>query len=221
MRRGFLTAVTLLVLTAPGWVPSLLAGQETKMARGTVSSVAGDTITVKVADKDMKFNVDNKTTVEARGAGTKNTRAQALGMPGPKISEVLKTGEAVEVSYTDLAGTFRASRVRAVSSVGSASESASEAKPATKTASGTVKSVAADSLMVSGADGKDMTFAIDSSTRVVGRGAGTKAAAKGGKTAITDLIATGDRVTVSYHDMNGAMHASQVRVTTKAKTSTR
>src|SRR5437762_13975756 len=176
MRRGFLTAVMFLVLTAPGWVPPLLAGQETKMARGTVSSVAGDTITVKVADKDLKFNVDNKTTVEARGAGTKNAHAQALGMPGPKISEVLNTGEAVEVSYTDMAGTLRASRVRAVSSVGSASESTSEAKPATKTASGTVKSVAADSLMVSGTGGKDMTFAIDPSTKVVGRGAGTKAA---------------------------------------------
>src|SRR5438034_579446 len=115
MRRGFLTAVTFLVLTAPGWVPPLLAGQETKMARGTVSSVAGDTITVKVADKDMKFNVDNKTTVEARGAGTKNTRAQVQGLSGPKITEVLKAGEAVEVSYTDTGGTMHASQVRIVS----------------------------------------------------------------------------------------------------------
>ena len=42
---------------------------QTTPAPGTYT----DTITVKVANKDMKFNVDNKTTVEARGAGTHYT----------------------------------------------------------------------------------------------------------------------------------------------------
>ena len=62
----------------------------------------------------------------------------------------------------------------------------------------------------------DQTFTIDSKTKVVGRGAGTKSAAAGGKVAITDLIAAGDKVSVSFHDMGGTLHASEVRVTAKA-----
>jgi hypothetical protein len=87
-------------------------------------------------------------------------------------------------------------------------------KAAAKRASGSVKAVSGDSLTVSAA-GKDMTFAIDSSTSVVARGASTKSAAKGGKLMITDAVNMGDRVTVSYHEMDGKMHASEVRVTAK------
>jgi hypothetical protein len=57
-----------------------------------------------------------------------------------------------------------------------------------------------------------MTFTIDPSTNVVARGAGTKAAAAGGKIAITDVVSNGKRVTVTYEDANGTMRASSVRV---------
>jgi hypothetical protein len=87
-----------------------------------------------------------------------------------------------------------------------------------KRATGTVKMVAADSLTVSGAGGKEMMFAVDSSTKVVAKGASTKSAAQGGKLMITDAVKAGDHVTVSYHEMDGKMHAAEVRVTAKGST---
>jgi hypothetical protein len=59
------------------------------------------------------------------------------------------------------------------------------------------------------------TFTIDANTKVVGKGVGTAAAAKGGKAPFEDLIANGDRVSVSYHTMGDTLHASDVRVTMK------
>ena len=84
-------------------------------------------------------------------------------------------------------------------------------------ATGTVKSVSGSSLVVA-SKGKDMTFAIDSSTKFVGKGLGTKAS-KGPMTA-TDAVHEGDQVNVSYHDMSGTMHAAQVRITAKGAAST-
>ena len=89
-----------------------------------------------------------------------------------------------------------------------------QAKGKAMSAAGTVKSVSGSSLVVSGKDGKDMTFAIDSATKFVGKGLSTKSA-KGPITA-TDAVHQGDQVSVSYHDMGGTMHASQVRITSSA-----
>src|SRR5207237_97547 len=147
---------------------------------------------------------------------TKGKAAQRAGMAGPKLSEVVKVGDAVEVSYHDMSGTLHAAKIREVASPGAATA----AEAASKTANGTVKSVSATSLSISGSGGGgatfDQTFTIDAKTKVVGRGAGTAAAAKGGKTVITDLVATGDKVSVSFHDMGGTLHAAEVRVTAKA-----
>lgn len=82
-------------------------------------------------------------------------------------------------------------------------------------AAGTVKSVADDSLVVTGKDGKDWTFVVDSATKVVAKGAGHMAADK--KEAheamkITDVVKEGAKVSVQYHDMGGTMHAATVRV---------
>jgi hypothetical protein len=86
---------------------------------------------------------------------------------------------------------------------------------ATKTmsASGTVKSVSGTSIVVS-SGGKDMTFTVDGSTKFVGKGLGTKASA--GPLSAADAVHEGDHVSVSYHDMNGRMHAANVRVASKA-----
>src|SRR6185436_12904254 len=73
--------------------------QATKTVKGSVKEVGANTITVSVAGKDMTFNVDAKTTVVARGAGTKAKAAEAAGKTGPGLAEVMKTGEAVEVAY--------------------------------------------------------------------------------------------------------------------------
>jgi hypothetical protein len=80
-------------------------------------------------------------------------------------------------------------------------------------ASGTVKSVAGDTLVVA-SGGKDMTFSIDGTTKFVGKGLSTKS--KGGKLTATDAVSMGDMVNVTYHDMAGKMHAANVQITNKA-----
>jgi hypothetical protein len=215
MRRTFV-AVALGALVVAGWSATPAFAQAAKTARGSVTALAADSISVKVQNVDMKFMVDGKTTVEARGAGTKSRAAQRAGQAGPKLSEVVKVGDAVEVTYHDMSGTLHAAKIRAVASPGPAT--AAEAAP--KSSNGTVKSVSATSLSISGSSGGgatfEQTFTIDSKTKVIGRGAGTKSAAAGGKVAITDLVSTGDKVSVSFHDMGGTLHASEVRVTAKA-----
>ena len=85
-------------------------------------------------------------------------------------------------------------------------------KTKTMNATGMVKSVSGDSLVVT-TNGKDMTFAVDGTTKFVGKGLGTKAA--GGKLTATDAVSANDRVRVAYHDMGGTMHAATVTVTSK------
>jgi hypothetical protein len=88
-----------------------------------------------------------------------------------------------------------------------------QGKAKSMTASGTVKAVSGSSLTVTAAGGKDMTFMVDNSTKFVGKGLGTKA--KAGNLTATDAVAMGDRVSVTYHDMGGTMHAASVRVVSK------
>ncbi len=121
-------------------------------------------------------------------------------------------------------------------------------KPKAMTAVGAVKTVAADSLAISDATGKDWTFVIDAKTKIVSKtgkeavdvgpvspveggkvmpgAAGTPketvdvapvSPVEGGKVIpartlmITD-IKEGQRVQVSYHTVDGKMHATQIRV---------
>ena len=93
--------------------PGARPGDEDR--EGIRDNVGANTITVNVAGKDMTFNVDVKTTVVARGAGTKAKAAEAAGKTGPGVAEVLKAGDAVEVAYHE-AG-MHADTVRAIASV--------------------------------------------------------------------------------------------------------
>jgi hypothetical protein len=90
-----------------------------------------------------------------------------------------------------------------------------QTKTKTVTASGTVKSVSATSLVVTATDGKDITFAVDSNTTFVGKGLSTKS--KSGPLKATDAVAEKDKVSVTYHVTAGGMlHAANVRITGKA-----
>lgn len=89
-----------------------------------------------------------------------------------------------------------------------------QAKTKTMNATGTVKSVSGTSLTITAAGGKDMTFTVDSTTKFVGKGLSTKA--RSGPITAPDAVGENDRVTVSYHDMGGTLHAANVRITTKA-----
>ena len=65
MRRAFVLAIPVLALLVPVWSGTVLKAQASKTARGTVTAMAGDSVTVKVGAADMKFMVDVKTAVEA------------------------------------------------------------------------------------------------------------------------------------------------------------
>jgi len=86
----------------------------------------------------------------------------------------------------------------------------------TMTAKGTVKSVAADSLTITDASSKDWTFKVDAQTKVIATGGSHKTAEKklmDKKLEITDIVKSGAKVSVKYHDLGGgAMHAAEVRV---------
>ena len=162
---------------------------------------------------DMKFMVDDKTVVEAPGAGTKTRAAAAKGAPGMKLSDAVKTGNAVEVRYHDMGGTLHAATVKRVSTAGSGG-----IPP--KRANGTVSAISASSITIDGTSAGakfSQTYAIDAMTKVVAKGAGTKAAAAGGKMSATDAIASGDRVSVSFSDAGGSLKATNITVTAKAK----
>ena len=203
-----LVGVSLLALAVVIAFPRPSAAQN-KTARGTISSIAGDTVSVNVGGTEMKFTVDSKTMVTAAGAGTKARAAAAAGQPGPKLNELLKAGEAVVVTYMEMGSMNHATSVQVVTSAGpgGGGVASPSAAAASRNTTGVVKSVSATSLTIT-ADGKDMTFALDQSTRVVGTGAGTKTAAAGGRIAITDLVATGNRVNVAHTDNK----ATEVRV---------
>jgi hypothetical protein len=203
----------LVALTVAAWQTRAVQAQAAKTARGTVTAVSGDSLTVKVGEKDMQFTVDAKTTVIAPGASTKTRQAEAKGAAGVKITDVVSVGKPVEVHYTESGGSNHASSVRAIASAGAGGGGVSE-KTMSKTASGTVKSIAGTSLTID-QSGKDMMFTIDTNTKVVGKGAGTKAQAAGGKTSISDLVGSGDKVSVTYTEAGGSMVASTVRVNAK------
>lgn len=209
--RRFVISIALLGVTSI--FTALPSAQGAKTARGTVTSLTGTMLTVDVAGTSLTFTVDDTTRVEAAGAGTATRRAQAAGQGGIKIADVIKTGNAVEVTYTESGGTRHATQVRRVTSPGSS--------PANNTRStGKVTAVTATSLTISGSGGGGatftQTFAIDANTHVVGKGVGTAAAQGGGKVAITDLVSVGDSVSVSFAKSAETLRATSVTVTMKA-----
>jgi hypothetical protein len=92
-------------------------------------------------------------------------------------------------------------------------------KPKTITVMGTVTEVATDSITVKGKT-ETWTFTIDKETSVTAKGATTKTLElkKEGKgTKLTDFVKAGDAVTISYHEVGAAKHASNIRVTSSVK----
>jgi hypothetical protein len=204
-----LTAVTVL------WGSSSAFAQNSKVARGTVSAIAGQWLTVRVGNEEMKFSVDGKTSVIARGASTKSSRAAAAGKPGPHLNEVLSAGQAVAVTYNDMAGALHATEIKAISKAAAVSNASANAA---MKSTGVVKSIGADWITISGRTGAatfDQTFKIAPSTKVFAKGAGTATAAKGGKVPFADVVKAGDHVSVSYQKQGDSLLASDVHVTMK------
>jgi hypothetical protein len=188
------------------------AGAQTREARGNVVAVSDSSLTVKAGAADLTFVVSADTNVEAPGAGHKTRTARAAGGSGISITEFVKTGKPVLVTYRETNGRNQAVSVRPISAAGSADAPKSDAA---KIASGKVTSITASALTVN-RDGHDVTFAVDAATKVSAQGAGRASRAAGGRIPITDLVGKGDTVSVSYRDAGGTMNATQVRITVKA-----
>jgi hypothetical protein len=121
------------------------------------------------------------------------------------------------------AGITRAAQESVAAGSSSPVEGGKVMKAKTMTAVGAVKTVAADSLTITDGPGKDWTFVINTATKILPR-AGQEtlnvpatSAPQGGKVipskplTITD-IKEGQRVQVKYRNVNGKMHATQIRV---------
>jgi len=203
------------LLMIAAWAPSASA-QGTKKATGTISAVTGSSVTVKTqSGQDMTFSVDKDTMITTPGGGTKAKAAKAAGKAGVAPTDVLKAGQAVEVSYHETGGTMHAASIQTMAKP-KAPPAEKPASAAAKTVHGTVKEVSASSLTIA-SQGKDMTFAVDAKTHAVGKGMSTATQKTGGKAPFADLIKQGDEVSVTYHDMGGSLHAATVRVVTAAK----
>ena len=208
MARVRFLVVPLLAALASVWAAGPATAQ-TKEASGTVVSVSDSSLTVKVADKDMKFGVDAKTVVGAPGAGRATRDAQGQGAAGIKLTSILKPGSGVVVTYREAGGALVANEIRSVPAA------ATTGAAAASTANGTVKSVAAASLVITD-NGKDLTFAVDKETRVVAKGAGTATQAAGGSIPFAKLVGVGDTVSVSYAGTGPTMRATEIRITVNA-----
>ena len=85
----------------------------------------------------------------------------------------------------------------------------------TKDASGTVKSVAADSITITDSAAKDWTFAVDKETTVLASGAShkmDKLKGDGKPTTIAEFVAAKKEVTVQYVEKDGKAIAREIRV---------
>jgi hypothetical protein len=187
--------------------------EPTKTATGTITAVSGSSVTVKTATGDMTFNIDSKTRVIEPGGATKTRAAQAEGKAGATASDLLKTGETVEVKYHETG--MHAASIRAVSKA--AASAAENTTGKAQTVTGTVSSVSGSSVTVKAASG-DMTFSVDEKTTVVGTGVGTagrKVVAEGGKPTLSEFLKEGDAVSVTYKETAGTKLASTIRLTRK------
>ena len=82
-------------------------------ATGVVSAVAGNTLTIKEKTGDATFTVDSKTVVSGRGFGTAGRKLENAGGK-PTLSEFVKEGDTVSVTYVEEGGAKKASNVRMV-----------------------------------------------------------------------------------------------------------
>jgi hypothetical protein len=198
-------------------IPHPTGAQDTREAQGTVSAVTPTSISIKVKDQVMTFNVDEKTQVTARGASTQTRAAQAEGRKGPDLPSLVKVGEGVEIRYHEQGMHAASIRVLPGPVEGSISEKQETETAPKRTLNGTVSALTGTSLTVKTKDG-DVTFAIDQKTQVIGKGLGTAGRKKteaGEKPVLADFVAVGDDVRVVYHEMGDVKHASEVNVTRK------
>ena len=210
-------ALALSALAMAGWPTTQLIAQETKMARGTVTALAGDSVTVKVGTQEMKFTVDSKTHVEATG-GRDGGTAGPGGRPGGSEADRRRQGGPGGRRQLHRNGR----NAPCVQDPGGDQRRQLGRRSGERDENGDRhgeigRPHVADHLWQQRRRSDvhaDLHNRRD--PKVVGRGAGTAAAAAGGKTVVTDLVGNGDHVSVSYHTTGNTLHAAEIRVTSKA-----
>ena len=114
MKRVLMLVVALAVAAAPAFAQDKKApATKTLKANGSVSAVSADSLTVKAKAGEMTFAVDAKTNVQATGASHKTAAAKADNKPTP-ITDFVKVGDDVAVTYHDMGATKHAATVRVV-----------------------------------------------------------------------------------------------------------
>jgi hypothetical protein len=208
MKRMWLV-VPMVVLALVGSYAPPASGADQKTVRGTITAVTADSVSITAGTQPMKFAVDKGTNVEAAGAGTKSRAAQAAGKPGAKLTDLVRTGESIEVSYDESNGVLHAAKIRRISTMTAVDPAA------VNEARGKVTAISAASLTIAGSSGGatfTQTYAIDPNTHIIGKGVGTTMASKGGRASVTDVVSVGDSVSVSYRAGADALRATEIRV---------
>jgi hypothetical protein len=212
--KRFSAVVVLALVALLVYAPA--ASSQTKWVRGTVVSVAGDTLVVKASGKDWTFKVDKATTLTARGAGKAQAAAEAAGKAGVNFAEFVKPGMGVEVHYKDVGGVMTATDVH--SGLPATETGAAPAESAGGSARGTITAVGPASVTLKAAD-KDWVFAVDPKTSIVGQGLGTitrQFKEQGKAPPVPDLLSVNDQVVVYFKDAADAKRATEIRVIQKA-----
>lgn len=110
-----LVALPLAVRAEQGAAPAQ-AKVKSLDAMGTVTAVAMDSLTVKNKNDSWTFTIDKTTTVNAKGATHKTLELKKEGK-AQKLTEFVKVGDAVTVTYHDLGATKHASLIRVTASI--------------------------------------------------------------------------------------------------------
>ncbi len=192
-------------LALVGFIDVSRASAQDKAARGKATAVTNVSLTVKVGDRELTFDVDSKTLVQTQGSG------QTPGVPstnagGMKLTSLIQSGETVRVTYRDVKGRNLATEITRIPSTGSGGRTPVAVVNA---ATGTVKSIT-DSSLVLMTEGTAATFAIDRETVLVGRNAGAPMSER--HASATHLFSPGETVSVSYMTVAGTMRATEIRV---------
>lgn len=202
-RAGVIVVGTTLALV----VGNAPADAQSKEIRGNAVAVSDSSLTVKAGDQTLSFVISRDTLVEAKGASTRTRRAESTGnSPSIKVTDYVKVGEPVLVSYRAADGKNLALTVRPIAAVGTTGA----AEPF-KNVQAKVKSISGNALILD-RDGRDMRFILDRDTDVFAIGATRATKKAGGSLPITDLVHAGDIVWVQYLENAGSMTAREIQV---------
>ena len=203
-RAGVLVVGTALAVL----VGHAAAEAQSKEIRGSAVAVSDSFLSVKAGEQTLSFVINRDTLVEAKGASTRTRRAESAGnSPAIKVTDYLKPGDPVLVSYRAADGKNLALAVRPISAVGTTGAAADS----TKNIQAKVKSISGNALILD-QNGRDVRFTLDRETDVLAIGATRATKKAGGSVPITDLVHAGDLVWVEYLEAAGSMKAVEIQV---------